>query len=160
MRLKPWFGLLIVVALAVLVAALIVSRAPNTESVEPQNTESVEPKAMPAKENAVQRAQRSGLVFKEGRSTKEIMSVFKQNSQERSYAIYNAYLLKGRHFDGKITVKFSILPSGDVENGEIVASTTGYPEFDKAILEDLLQWKFEKGDYAVSTLTLPLAFSK
>ena len=50
--------------------------------------------------------------------------------------------------------------NGDVEKGEIVKSSTDYPEFDKAILDDLLQWKFESGEFDKCTVTVPLTFSE
>ncbi len=94
------------------------------------------------------------------RSAKDLMAVFKENTQTRSRVIYNQYLRKRPHFAGKITIKFSILENGDVEKGEIVKSSTDYPEFDKAILDDLLQWKFESGEFDKCTVTVPLTFSE
>lgn len=94
------------------------------------------------------------------RSAKDLMAVFKENTQTRSRVIYNQYLRKRPHFAGKITIKFSILENGDVEKGEILSATTDYPEFEKAILDDLLQWKFQSGEFDKCTVTIPLTFSE
>lgn len=94
------------------------------------------------------------------RSAKDLMAVFKENAQTRSRVIYNQYLRKRPHFAGKITIKFSILENGDVEKGEILSATTDYPEFDNAVLDDLLQWKFQSGEFDKCTVTIPLTFSE
>ena len=96
----------------------------------------------------------------QARSSKDIMAVFKENVQTHSRIIYNQYLRKRPRFAGKVTFKFSILANGDVEKGEIVGSTTDYPEFDKAVLDDLLQWKFQSGEFDKCTVTIPLTFSE
>ena len=33
-----------------------------------------------------------------------------------------------------------------------------FPEFDKAVFDDLLQWKFQSGEYDKCTITIPLTF--
>ena len=96
----------------------------------------------------------------QARSSKDIMAVFKENVQTHSRIIYNQYLRKRPHFAGKVTFKFSILANGDVEKVEIVGSTTDYPEFDNAVLDDLLQWKFQSGEFDKCTVTIPLTFSE
>ena len=51
-------------------------------------------------------------------------------------------------------------PSGDVEKVEIVSSTANYPEFEKAISDDLMKWKYDSGDYLQCIFTVPLTFSE
>ena len=92
------------------------------------------------------------------RSASQIMKVVRKETP-RLKSIYNSYLKK-RSFDGKVRVKWSIPPSGDVENAEIVEATTEYPEFEKAILEDIKQWKFQDGYSGKTTVTVPFTFSE
>jgi protein TonB len=74
--------------------------------------------------------------------------------------MYNNFLRTKPGFGGKITVKFKILPDGNVETGEIVGTTMNFPEFEKAVLDDILQWKFDAGDYSNCTVTIPFTFSE
>ena len=92
------------------------------------------------------------------RSASQIMKVVRKETP-RLRPIYNRYSKK-RSFNGKVRVKWSIPPSGDVENAEIVEATTEYPEFEKAILEDIKQWKFQDGYSGKTTVTVPFTFSE
>ena len=92
------------------------------------------------------------------RSASQIMKVVRKETP-RLRSIYNSYSKK-HSFDGKVRVKWSIPPSGDVENAEIVEATTEYPEFEKAILEDIKQWKFQDGYSGKTTVTVPFTFSE
>ena len=98
------------------------------------------------------------------RSASQIMKVVRKETP-RLRPIYNRYLKERYYsgkdsFAGKVTVKWSIPPSGDVENAEIVEATTEYPEFEKAILEDIKQWKFQDGYSGKTTVTVPFTFSE
>lgn len=99
-----------------------------------------------------------GVAVTQPRSASQIMKVVRKETP-RLKPIYNRYLKK-RYFDGKVTVKWVILPSGDVGDAEIVKATTEYPEFEKAILEDIKQWKFHDGYYGKTTVTVPFTFSE
>jgi len=101
-----------------------------------------------------------GLTISKGRSAKKIKEIFNQNVQTRTVKIYNDYLRKRPRFKGKIVARITVIPSGDVEKVEIVSATTDYPEFEKAISDDLLQWKYDSGDYVDCTFTIPLTFSE
>ncbi len=89
-----------------------------------------------------------------------IMAVVKVNTPNRLKPMYNNFLRTKPGFGGKITVKFKILPDGNVETGEIVGTTMNFPEFEKAVLDDILQWKFDAGDYSNCTVTIPFTFSE
>ena len=96
----------------------------------------------------------------QGRSAEMIMAVVKVNTPNRLKPLYNDFLRTKPGFGGKITVKFKILPDGNVETGEIVGTTMNFPEFEKAVLDDILQWKFDAGDYSNCTVTIPFTFSE
>lgn len=94
-----------------------------------------------------------------GRSVKKLNEILEQNTQTHSLKIYNEFLKKRPRFNGKIVVRITVQPSGDVEKVEIVSSTANYPEFEKAISDDLMQWKYDSGDYLQCIFTVPLTFS-
>ena len=100
-----------------------------------------------------------GLTVLKGRSVKKLNEILEQNSQTHSLKIYNEFLKKRPRFKGKIVVRITVIPSGDVEKVEIVSATTDYPEFEKAIVDDLMQWKYDSGDYLQCIFTVPLTFS-
>ena len=95
----------------------------------------------------------------QGRSSEKIMEVVRANTPNRLKPLYNNFLRTNPGFEGKITVKFKILPDGNIETGEIVSATTNFPEFEKAVLNDILQWKFAAGDYKNCTVTIPFTFA-
>lgn len=101
-----------------------------------------------------------GVTVTQARSSSQIMNVIRINTPQRLKPIYNRYLKKKGSFDGKVTVKWSILSNGNVENAKIIEATTEYPEFEKAILDDIKQWKFEGGEYGRTTVTVPFTFSE
>lgn len=101
-----------------------------------------------------------GLTIFEGRSAKKIKEVFDQNTQTKSLKIYNDFLKKRPGIKGRIVVRITVIPSGDVKEVEIVSATTDYPEFEKAITDDLKQWKYDSGNYGDCTFTIPLTFSE
>ena len=94
------------------------------------------------------------------RHLKDLKVIIAKNTQERLVPLYNNYLRKKPHFAGTINVKYTILANGDVEKTEVVSATTDYPEFEKVVAEDLLQWKYPAGDYEKCTITVPLIFSE
>lgn len=100
-----------------------------------------------------------GLTVLKGRSVKKLNEILEQNSQTHSLKIYNEFLKKRPRFNGKIVVRITVQPSGDVEKVEIVSSTANYPEFEKAISDDLMKWKYDSGNYLQCTFTVPLTFS-
>lgn len=138
------------VAVGLAVATMLVACAPKAA----HNSDSS------AKENGVQdKVERDSTSASQVRSTKDIMAVFKENTQTRLKGIYNDFLRKRPRFQGKIVVRITVISSGDVKTVEIVSATTDYPEFEKAISDDLMQWKYGSGDYVDCTFTIPLTFS-
>ncbi|MDR0517982.1 MAG: TonB family protein [Fibromonadaceae bacterium] len=56
-------------------------------------------------------------------------------------SIYEGHYGRKPNFSGKITLKFSIVPTGNVNNVSIESSTTGYPELDSAIKYEAITWR-------------------
>jgi len=57
--------------------------------------------------------------------------------------VYNDYLEEKPGLTGKVTLKFTIVPKGDITSISIVSSTTGYPVFDEAIKNEVAKWKWK-----------------
>jgi len=72
--------------------------------------------------------------------------------------IYNKYLKLKPEFGGKITLKFSIAPSGDIDNIDIVSSTTGYSDFDNAVKNMVATWKWKFIKSGRVTSIVPFTF--
>ena len=97
-------------------AAMLVACAPKATTTVP-NSE------VPAKESAVQyKDMRDSASAAKGRSSQKIMEVVKANTPNRLKPLYNNFLRVNPSFEGKVTVKFKILPDGKVETGEIVSA--------------------------------------
>lgn len=136
-----------------IVVSMLVACAPKTATTVANSD-------VPAKESIVQdKVKRDSTSAAKGRSSKKIMEVVKVNTPNRLKPLYNNFLRANPGFEGKISVKFKILPDGNVETGEIVSATTNFPEFEKAVLNDVLQWKFDAGDYTNCTVTIPFTFT-
>jgi TonB family protein len=74
--------------------------------------------------------------------------------------IYNKYLKLKPGFSGKVTLKFTIIPSGDIVSISIVSSTTGYAEFDNAIKNTVATWKWKVIKSGDTTPTIPFNFTE
>ena len=62
-------------------------------------------------------------------------------------------------FEGNITLKFTIAPSGNIAEIYIISSTTGYGEFDNAIESIVKTWKWQAIEGGNTTVTIPFDFS-
>ena len=74
--------------------------------------------------------------------------------------IYNKYLKLKPGFSGKVTIKFTIAPGGDIISIAIVSSTTGYAEFDNAVKNMVGTWKWKAIKSGNTTPTIPFNFTE
>lgn len=93
------------------------------------------------------------------RSAADIMKVIRQRTPELRH-VYNKFLNKKPNFQGKVTLKFTIDPSGVIISISIAASTTGYSEFDNEIKTAVSRWKFNTVKSGNTTITVPFTFSE
>jgi TonB family protein len=93
------------------------------------------------------------------RSAADIMKVVRQRTPGLRH-IYNKYLKKQPGFAGKVTLRFTIAPGGDVITISIVSSSTGYSEFDNAVKNAVKRWTFSKVKSGNTTVTIPFTFSE
>ena len=91
------------------------------------------------------------------RSAADIMKVVRQRTPGLRH-IYNKSLKKKPGFQGKVTLKFTIAPDGEINNISIASSTTGFSEFDNEIKNAVSRWTFSKVESGNSTVTIPFTF--
>ena len=91
------------------------------------------------------------------RSRQEIMAVVNARMPGLRN-VYNKYLKSRPGFSGKVTLKFTIDPSGDIIDISIVSSTTGYADFDNAVKNMISTWKWKAIRRGNTTPTVPFNF--
>ncbi len=94
------------------------------------------------------------------RSTESILRVIRQHTPGLRHT-YNKYLKLNPGFKGKVTLKFTIAPSGSIIELSIISTTTGVVEFDQEVRDKVKSWHFEpvKGR-ANDNVTVPFTFSE
>ena len=93
------------------------------------------------------------------RSAADIMKVVRQRTPGLRH-IYNKFLKKKPGFQGKVTLKFTIAPGGEIISISIASSTTGFGEFDSEIKNAVSRWTFSKVKSGNTTVTIPFTFSE
>ncbi len=93
------------------------------------------------------------------RSAADIMKVVRQRTPGLRH-IYNKFLKKQPGFAGKVTLRFTIAPGGDIISISIASSTTGFGEFDNAVKNAVKRWTFSKVKSGNTTVTIPFTFSE
>lgn len=93
------------------------------------------------------------------RSASEIMKVIRTRTPGLRH-IYSKFLKKKNGFQGKVTLKFTIAPGGEIISISIVSSTTSYTEFDNEIKNTVARWTFNKVKSGNTTVTVPFTFSE
>ena len=93
------------------------------------------------------------------RSASDIMKVVRQRTPGLRH-IYNKHLKKNPGFQGKVTLRFTIAPGGEILNITVVSSTTNYGVFDNEIREAVGRWTFTKIKSGNTTVTIPLTFTE
>ena len=93
------------------------------------------------------------------RSAADIMKVVRQRTPGLRH-IYNKFLNRKPGFQGKVTLRITIAPSGNVSAIAIASSTTGYAEFDAQIKSAVGNWTFSKVYGGNTTVNIPFTFSE
>jgi TonB family protein len=97
--------------------------------------------------------------FAMSRSRNEIMDVVNLRANGLK-SIYSKYLKKKPGFSGKVILKFTIAPSGDITSISVASSTTDFPEFDEAIKNAVAKWKWKATKSSSTTPTIPFNFAE
>lgn len=93
------------------------------------------------------------------RSASDIMRIVRQRTPGLRH-IYNKHLKKKPGFQGKVTLKFTIAPGGEIISMNLVSSTTDYNEFDIDIKNAVSRWTFGKIKSGNTTVTIPFTFTE
>ncbi|MFP4521324.1 MAG: TonB family protein [Fibrobacterota bacterium] len=82
-----------------------------------------------------------------------------REQQRRLRLVHNRWLKRFPDLSGKLTIRFTILPSGKVFDIVVLENTTNNKEFERDIVRRIKLWRFgpidDKGDFKI---TLPLLF--
>lgn len=93
------------------------------------------------------------------RSASDVLKFFRQRTPGLRL-VYRKHLKKMPGFQGQITLKFTIISSGEISDISIVSSTTQNCEFDTEIQRYVSRWKFQKIKSGKTTVTIPLTFTE
>lgn len=91
------------------------------------------------------------------RSTEEIQMVFDQNKGALN-ALYNRALRVNPGLAGKIVLRLTIEPNGQVSACELVSSQLGDPELERRLLGRVQMFDFGAKKVAATTITYPIDF--
>ena len=100
---------------------------------------------------------RTGTSNKASRSREEIELVFDKN-KGAIFALYNRALRMDPTLEGKLVLRLTISPTGEVTACEIVSSELGDPELERKLVQRVKLFRFESRDVEPVTTTKPIDF--
>jgi len=102
-------------------------------------------------------ARRTGSSGKASRSREEIELVFDKN-KGAIFALYNRALRIDPTLEGKLILRLTIAPTGEVTFCEIVSSELGDPDLERKLVQRIKMFRFEARDVEAITTTKPIEF--
>jgi len=102
-------------------------------------------------------ARRTGTSGKASRSREEIELVFDKN-KGAIFALYNRALRVDPSLEGKLVLRLTIAPTGEVTFCEVVSSELGDPELERRLVQRIKLFRFEARDVEPVTTTKPIDF--
>ena len=100
---------------------------------------------------------RTGTSGKASRSREEIELVFDKN-KGAIFALYNRALRADPTLEGKLVLRLTIAPTGEVTFCEVVSSELGDPDLERKLVLRVKQFRFESRDVEPITTTKPIDF--
>ncbi|MEX2126286.1 MAG: AgmX/PglI C-terminal domain-containing protein [Woeseia sp.] len=100
---------------------------------------------------------RSGASSKASRSREEIELVFDRN-KGAIFALYNRALREDPTLEGKLVLRLTIAPSGEVTFCEVVSSELGNEDMERKLVQRVKLFRFEAKDVESVTTTKPIDF--
>jgi len=97
------------------------------------------------------------VTAEDNRSGEAIAAVVARHTPELS-EVYDTYLDAGLSFQGTVTVRFTIAPSGVVTASDVGESTTGCKLFDEAVAAAVFNWDFGGNAGKPVTVRYPFSF--
>ena len=102
-------------------------------------------------------ARREGSSGKASRSREEIELVFDRN-KGAIFALYNRALRADPTLEGKLVLRLTIAPTGEVTFCEVVSSELNNPEFERRLVQRVRMFRFESRSVEPVTTTKPIDF--
>ena len=102
-------------------------------------------------------ARRTGSSGKASRSREEIELVFDKN-KGAIFALYNRALRMDPSLEGKLVLRLTIAPNGQVTACEVVSSELGDQELENRLVQRILLFRFAARDVEPITTTKPIDF--
>ncbi|MEE8427612.1 MAG: AgmX/PglI C-terminal domain-containing protein [Woeseiaceae bacterium] len=102
-------------------------------------------------------ARRTGTSGKASRSREEIELVFDRN-KGAIFALYNRALRRDPTLEGKLVLRLTIAPTGEVTFCEVVSSELGDSELERKLVQRIKLFRFESRDVETITTTKPIDF--
>ena len=102
-------------------------------------------------------ARRTGSSGKASRSREEIELVFDKN-KGAIFALYNRALRIDPTLEGKLVLRLTIAPTGEVTFCEIVSSELGDLDLERKLVQRIKMFRFEARDVEAITTTKPIDF--
>ncbi len=102
-------------------------------------------------------ARRTGTSSKASRSREEIELVFDRN-KGAIFALYNRALRADPTLEGKLVLRLTIAPTGEVTFCEVVSSELDDAEFERRLVQRVRMFRFEARDVEPVTTTKPIDF--
>ncbi len=102
-------------------------------------------------------ARRTGESGKASRSREEIELVFDKN-KGAIFALYNRALRADPTLEGKLVLRLTIAPSGEVTFCEVISSELGDPDLEQKLVQRVRMFRFEARDVEPITTTKPIDF--
>jgi TonB family protein len=102
-------------------------------------------------------SRRTGSSGKASRSREEIELVFDKN-KGAIFALYNRALRVDPTLEGKLVLRLTIAPNGEVTFCEIVSSELGDADLERKLVQRIKLFRFEARDVEAITTTKPIDF--
>ena len=102
-------------------------------------------------------ARRTGTSGKASRSREEIELVFDRN-KGAIFALYNRALRMDPTLEGKLVLRLTIAPNGEVTACEVVSSELGDADLERKLVQRVMLFRFEARDVEPITTTKPIDF--
>ncbi|MBT8077131.1 MAG: AgmX/PglI C-terminal domain-containing protein, partial [Gammaproteobacteria bacterium] len=102
-------------------------------------------------------ARRTGSSGKASRSREEIELVFDKN-KGAIFALYNRALRQDPTLEGKLVLRLTIAPTGEVTFCEVVSSELENTDMERKLVQRVLLFRFEARDVEAITTTKPIDF--
>ncbi|HSM29706.1 MAG TPA: AgmX/PglI C-terminal domain-containing protein [Woeseiaceae bacterium] len=133
------------------------SRNTGGTGIAARSTTKVESPVAGVEQQSAGGARRTGTSGKASRSREEIELVFDKN-KGAIFALYNRALRMDPTLEGKLVLRLTIAPSGEVTFCEVVSSQLGDPELERKLVLRVKQFRFEARDVEPITTTKPIDF--